>query len=162
MNYNKKIAGIFLLGLLPVLLVSNGILANYINNQENINSEGKSIEVTSAESHPILFFAPTDYLMFSVRVNFSFISNEDINITYGCGSPFKIELVNTPNWEITTDDCVGLSTHQLTAGTSNHSITGMVKSTGALSDIKLPQEIQIVVVLAQNLIISEPFTLNLS
>jgi hypothetical protein len=123
--------------------------------------EGKSIVMKSAElkktiSHEYGF-------QYSINAVFDFISDIEFDITYGCSSPFDLKLVSNDIWQLVIVDCEALLTHTLPAGTTELSLSAELRvKNGFNPDPPLPEQLQIRVALAQNLLLSNVYTLALS
>jgi hypothetical protein len=123
--------------------------------------EGKSIILKSAELKTVISHEYGS--QYSINAVFDFVSDIEFDITYGCSSPFDLKLVSSEIWQLGLVDCEALITHTLPAGTTEFSLSAELSpKNGFNPEPPLPEQLLIRVALAQNLLLSNVYTLALS
>jgi hypothetical protein len=147
-------------GLLVIMLGSTSIVAFHFLSPINPSEEGKSIVINSVELVDLAIgWSPHVY---KIDIDFTFVSDESFDITYGCSSPFWAKLVNSEEWQLAFGDCEAWLTHSLEAGSKNYSLAVELIPKSSDSNPSLPRKLDVVVVLGDNLVISDIYSLSLN
>lgn len=144
---------------------------NVFSNEFNVNSQYYNLLVTNSSelqaslmiTHASLnnFTKQDGSTGFNINTTFSLTSNHSFNVTYGCSSPFTMELVNFSTWTLAYIDCAIVLTHYLPTGTSEYSLLYQLIPVGLElnSTPPLPSNFYIQVILGNYFLKSNVYTL---
>ena len=108
---------------------------------------------------------PNGALVYTITSFFDVITDHEINITYGCSSPFNMELLSNNTWKLSRIDCDLLLTHIIPMGKSEYKLSSeLINPNGQVYGYStpLPNYFLVQVSLGQNVLLSNIYKLVLS
>ena len=108
---------------------------------------------------------PDNNVGYSIMANVDFFTENSINLTYGCSSPFRLQILTTNTWNLTHIDCTLFMIHYIAIGPSKYYLLyDLVNPYGQVDaqHFTLPQSLSIQAFNSQLHLLSNIYTIVLS